>query len=66
MQQEAIPFDLNPRAFALTVFLLIAMVYAIRFVNRYALSRLPLLRRRLTLWIKTEKLDEKRQQALGV
>jgi hypothetical protein len=58
MQQEAIPFNLNPRSFALTILLLILMVYTIRFVNRHALSRWPLLRRRITLWIKMAKLGE--------
>ena len=36
MQQEVIPFDLSPRTFALTIFFLIAVVYAIRFVIQYA------------------------------
>ena len=58
MQQEVIPFDLNTRSFALAVFLLIVTVYAIRFAIRQALSRWPLLRRRITLWIKTEKFGE--------
>src|SRR5947207_1774769 len=36
MQQEAIPFDLSPKTFALTIFFLIAVVCAIRFVIQYA------------------------------
>jgi hypothetical protein len=58
MQQEVIPFDLNPRSFALAVFLLIAMVYAIRSAIRYALLHLPLLQRTITSRIKAGKLGE--------
>ena len=58
MQPEAIPFAPNPRAFGLAVFLLIVMVYAIRFVIRHVLSRWPLLQKELTLWIKMEKLGK--------
>jgi hypothetical protein len=56
MQQEAIPFHLNPRSFALAVFILIAMVYAIRLVIRHGLSYWLSLRRIVTLWVKTTQL----------
>jgi hypothetical protein len=58
MQQEVIPFDLNPKSFALAVILLIAMVYAVRVFIRHALSRWLSLRRKITLLIKMEKLGD--------
>jgi hypothetical protein len=53
MQQEVIPFDLNPRSFVLAVVLLIALVYVIR----HAVSRWPFLRGTIISWIKTAKLE---------
>jgi hypothetical protein len=58
MQQEVIPFDLNPRSFALAVLLLIVMVYAIRSAIRHTLSHLLLLRRTIISRIKAGKLGE--------
>jgi hypothetical protein len=61
MQQQAIPFALNPKSFLLTSFSLIIMVYAARSIARLALSRWLLLRRGVTLWFKrklTENVDE--------
>jgi hypothetical protein len=57
MQQEAIPFELTPRSFTLTVFLLIVMVHIVRIMGRYVLSRWPLLPKTVALWLKREKMD---------
>jgi hypothetical protein len=58
MQQEVIPFDPNPRSFALAVFVLIVIVYAIRVVLRHAPWCLPMLQRRITFRTKADKLGE--------
>lgn len=66
MQQAAIPFDLNPSSFVLTVFLLMATIYAIRLVTRHAAHfRWPELARRVGLWITTVKLREKGDELPG-
>src|SRR5947209_3533177 len=62
MQQEAIPFHLNRRSFALAVFILIAMVYAIRLVIRHGLLYWPSLRRTIALWLRTTQLGRKVDQ----
>jgi hypothetical protein len=53
-----IPFDLTTRFFALAVFILIAMVYAIRLIGRHAQPRWPLLQNLIALWLKRKKVDE--------
>jgi len=58
MQPGAIPFDLTPRSFALAVFILIAIVYAIRFISRHVQPRWPLQQNPIALWLKTKKVDE--------
>jgi hypothetical protein len=58
MQPEAIPFDLTPRAFALSIFGLIAMVYTIRFIGRHIQPCWPLLQNSIALWLKRMKVDE--------
>jgi hypothetical protein len=58
MQPGAIPFDLTPRSFALAVFILIAIVYAIRFISRHVQPRWPLQQNPTGLWLKTKKVDE--------
>jgi hypothetical protein len=58
MQPGAIPFDLTPKSFALAVFILIAMVYAIRFIGRHAQTRWPLQQNPIVLCVKRKKLYE--------
>jgi hypothetical protein len=58
MQPGIIPFDLTPRSFTFAVFILIAMVYAIRLIGRYAQPYLPLLPNPIALWLKSKKVDE--------
>ena len=65
MQQEVIPFNLNPGSFALAVFVLIVIVYAIRVVLRHASWCLLALQRRITLRSKTDKLGESVDEPLA-
>jgi hypothetical protein len=64
MQPGAIPFDLTPRSFALAVFILVAMVYAIRLVGRHAQPRWLLLQNPITWWLKREKINERGEEML--
>jgi hypothetical protein len=64
MQPGAIPFDLTPRSFALAVFILIVMVYAIRLVGRHVQPRWPLLQNPITWWLKKEKISERGEETL--
>jgi hypothetical protein len=50
MQQEAIPFKQSPRSFAITVFMLMVMVYVTHLFGKYALP--PMWRRIIALWVK--------------
>lgn len=58
MQPAAIPFDLTPRAFALSAFALMAMVYTIRLIGRHIQRCRLLLQNSITLWLKRKKVDE--------
>jgi hypothetical protein len=57
MQQEALPFKMSPRSFGFSVPLLIAMVYAIRLIFKYALSKWPGLKRKVRSWIKRDGMN---------
>jgi hypothetical protein len=58
MQPGAIPFDLTPRSFALSVFILILMVYAIRLLGRHVQLSWPLLQSSIALWLKRKEVGE--------
>ncbi|KAH8592566.1 hypothetical protein B0O99DRAFT_629207 [Bisporella sp. PMI_857] len=58
MQPAAIPFDLNPRAFALSVVIIIATVYTIRLIDRHIQRCWPLLKNSIALWLKRSKGGE--------
>jgi hypothetical protein len=58
MQPGAIPFDLTPRSFALSVFILILMVYAIRLIGRHAPLFWPSLQNPIAFWPKRKKAGE--------
>jgi hypothetical protein len=66
MQPEVIPFDLTGRSFVLAILLLTAIVYAIRCIIRYGLSRWPLWQRRIALGIKRQKLGESGDEVLKI
>jgi hypothetical protein len=57
MQPGAMPFDLTPRSFALSVFLLILVVYAIRLIGRHVQLSWPSLQNPIALWPKRGKVD---------
>jgi hypothetical protein len=58
MQPGAIPFDLTPRSFAISVFILILMVYAIRLISRHVQLSWPSLQNPITLWPKRKEVNE--------
>jgi hypothetical protein len=57
MQPEALPFKMTFRSFPIVAILLMLMVYAIRLIVEYALPYWPLLRGKVLLWIKRDKVD---------
>lgn len=57
MQPGAIPFDLTPKSFALAIFILIAIVYAIRLLGKHAQPHWPLLRDRIAVRLKKTGRD---------
>ena len=58
MQPGAIPFDLTPRSFAISVFILILMVYATRLIGSHIQLSLSPLPNPIALWPKRKKADE--------
>jgi hypothetical protein len=58
MQPGAIPFDLTPRSFALSVFILILIVYAIRLIGRHVQLSWPSLHNPIYLWPKRKEVGE--------
>ena len=62
MPQEAIPFEISFRSFGLAVLLLIAIVYAIRLIDRHLLPYWLSLQRRVVLWVKRAKVGDSRNQ----
>jgi hypothetical protein len=57
MQPEALPFKMTFGYFPIVAMLLMLMVYAIRLIVKYALPHWPLLRGKVLLWIKRDKVD---------
>jgi hypothetical protein len=58
MQPGAIPFDLTPRSFAISVFLLILMVYAIRLIVSHVQLSWPSLHIPIAWWPKRKKVAQ--------
>jgi hypothetical protein len=58
MQPGAIPFDLTPRSFAISVFILILMVYATRLIGNHIQVSWPSLPNPIALWPKRKKVGE--------
>jgi hypothetical protein len=58
MQPGAIPFESTPRSFAVSTFILITMVYAIRFIGSHVQLCWPLLQNSFALRLKRKKVGE--------
>lgn len=56
MQQEALPFQMNFRSFAMVAILLMLMVSIIRLIVKYAQPYWPLLRGKVLLRMKKNKV----------
>jgi hypothetical protein len=56
MQPDMIPFDATRSSFVLVIFLMIALVFTVRIISRYAILYWPLLEEIIALRLKKKKL----------